>query len=207
MTRIPHRPIEELADLAPLLGMFEQVMGFVPNSLLAMAHRPDLVQAFAGLASAVLGGGTLPHELRQLVAFVASNASGCRYCQAHTSHAAHRGGVSEEKIQAAFEYETSPLFSEPERAALRLAARAAVVPNLVEDADMAAVRTHFGDPGAVDLVAVIALFGWLNRWNDTLATTLEQEPAAWAGSKLGAKGWAAGKHGVTGARSNDAPIG
>jgi hypothetical protein len=43
-------------------------------------------------------------------------------------------------------------------------------------------------------VAVISLFGWLNRWNDTMATELEDEPLAFASQHLTANGWSAGKH-------------
>ena len=38
------------------------------------------------------------------------------------------------------------------------------------------------------------MFGVLNRWNDSMATTLEAEPLALAGALLGDKGWNAGKH-------------
>ncbi|MDZ7727690.1 MAG: hypothetical protein U5Q44_05530 [Dehalococcoidia bacterium] len=43
-------------------------------------------------------------------------------------------------------------------------------------------------------MGVISLFGWLNRWNDTMATDLEEEPLAFAQEHLGGAGWAAGKH-------------
>ena len=50
------------------------------------------------------------------------------------------------------------------------------------------------DPIHVDLVAILSLFGWLNRWNDTLATALE-EPAVDFGRKtLANAGWTVGKH-------------
>ena len=43
-------------------------------------------------------------------------------------------------------------------------------------------------------MAVIALFGWLNRWNDTMATTLEPEPSIFARTHLAARGWEIGAH-------------
>ena len=46
-----------------------------------------------------------------------------------------------------------------------------------------------------DLVAVIALFGWLNRWNDSVATELQASPLAFARDQLAPHGWDAGKHG------------
>jgi uncharacterized peroxidase-related enzyme len=190
------RPLarEAVGELKPLLQAVEAGMGFVPNSMLTMAHWPDLVRAFAGLGGTVLGGGEVDPGLKQLVAFVASNAAGCRYCQAHTSHSAERRGVDVEKIRAAFDYETSDRFSEAERSALRVAAHAGMVPNGVEAEHMAALAEHFNERQMVEIVAVIALFGFLNRWNDTLATTLEAAPQAFAGERLEAFGWAPGKH-------------
>jgi hypothetical protein len=41
---------------------------------------------------------------------------------------------------------------------------------------------------------VIALFGFLNRWNDTMATPLEDEPIAVGERYLKRGGWTAGKH-------------
>ena len=195
MTHIPTVPRDQLSELEPMLKGVEASMGFVPTSMLTMAHWPELLQAFGGLGGTVLGAGVLDRGLKQLGAFVVSNAAGCRYCQAHTSHVAHRIGVSDDKIQAAFEFETSPLFSDPERAALRVAAHAGMAPNAVEAAHMAALAEHFSPRQIVEIVAVIALFGFLNRWNDTMATTLEDEPKAFATAELGGHGWAAGKHG------------
>jgi uncharacterized peroxidase-related enzyme len=189
---------EELPQFEPLFQMAEGAMGFVPRSLLTMARWPEMMQAFAGLAGTVNLSGKLPPALKQLVAFVSSHTAGCRYCQAHTSHDAERNGLATEKLDAAFEFETSPLFSEAERAALRLARDASFVPNAVEDAHFEALRRHFGDEEIVELVAVIALFGFLNRWNDTMATALEADPLAFAESRLGDRGWTAGKHAADG---------
>ena len=45
-----------------------------------------------------------------------------------------------------------------------------------------------------EIVGVIALFGWLNRWNDTMATTLEDSPLSWATQNLRPDAWDAGRH-------------
>jgi uncharacterized peroxidase-related enzyme len=195
---MPHvRPIarEALEKYEPFFQVAEQMMGgFVPNSLFTMAHRPEILEAFMLLAGTVNGPGTVDPGLKQLVAYVASNAAGCRYCQAHTStHAAH-AGVEVEKIDHAFEFETCPVFSDAERAALRLARDSALEPNLVEAEHFEALRRHFNEPQIVELVAVCALFGFLNRWNDTMSTELEGLPRSFAEQHLNASGWAVGKH-------------
>jgi uncharacterized peroxidase-related enzyme len=195
MPHVQPLPRESLGQFEPFFQMAEQMMGgFVPASLFTMGHRPEILQAFLLLAGTINGPGTVDPGLKQLVAYVTSNAAGCRYCQAHTSaHAAH-AGVAVEKIEHAFEFETHPLFSDSERAALRLARDAALVPNLVEAAHFAALRRHFDEPQIVELVAVCALFGFLNRWNDTMATELESVPRAFASAHLGTSGWTVGKH-------------
>ncbi|MEJ6515648.1 MAG: hypothetical protein QNL97_05605, partial [Pseudomonadales bacterium] len=114
---------------------------------------------------------------------------------AHTSHSSQSRGVSPEKIQAAFEFKTSDLFSEAEKAALDVALHAGMVPNAVEAAHMEKLSEFYSERDIVEIVAVISLFGFLNRWNDTMASTLEDTPKSFATNKLTDHGWQAGKHG------------
>jgi len=195
MTLINPKTIEELPELEGFFGIVEAGMGFVPESMLTMAHWPELLQTFTGLSGTILAGGELDPALKQLIAFVTSHAAGCRYCEAHTSHSAARRGVSPEKIDAAFEFETSDLFSPAEKAALRVALHAGMVPNAVEPEHIAGLSLHYSEKQVVEVMAVIALFGFLNRWNDSLASTLENEAREFAAGRLAARGWQVGKHG------------
>lgn len=194
-----HLPPADLAALPqPLqdkLAMVRSTMGFLPNSLAAMAHRPAILDSFLSMALAIMGRpGDRLHEIKALAAHVTSNASGCRYCQAHTASTAARSGY-EEKVAEAFAFETSPLFSDAERAALRVASHAGMHPNAVSAEDFAALRGRFSDGDCAEIMGMIALFGFLNRWNDSLATNLEEEPLAIAPGLLAAAGWQPGKHG------------
>ena len=56
------------------------------------------------------------------------------------------------------------------------------------------LKVHFSEPQIVQLAGTVAAFGFLNRWNDTLATTLEELPTAFGHEQLGAVGWEPGKH-------------
>lgn len=195
MPRIEPLPTETLPELADLLESSKTRMGFLPNSQLIMAHRPEILRGFVQLASAINGPvSTIDPQLRNLISKMASRASGCGYCMAHTAHTAGRVGISEAKEQALWEYETSPLFSAAERAALRVAQGAAQVPNAVTDEDFAELKRHYTDTQIVDIVAVIALFGFLNRFNDTMATELEALPIEAGQRFLAQKGWSIGKH-------------
>ena len=195
MTRVQPLSRDELnEEVEAAVEIQIEQLGYVPNSLLTMAHRPKTALAFARLAGEVLVGGTLEKPLKQLVAYVASNTTGCRYCQAHTGKRSTEFGLEAEKIQHAFEFETSDLFTDAEREALTLARDAALVPNEVTDEHFERLRDHFSDDEIVEIVSVISLFGWLNRWNDTMATTLEPAAAEFASENLGASGWEIGAH-------------
>lgn len=174
---------------------YQNTRGFVPNSILTMQRRPAIAQAFMDLNKAVLYEGTVPEELKMLVSLVTSQASGCRYCQAHMTNLASIYKASDEKIRAVWDFEISPLFSAAEKAALRLGYHAALVPNEATAADFDALKQHFDESQIVEIVATIALFGYLNRWNDTVATTLEVRAGEVASRAIGAVGWQAGKHG------------
>lgn len=195
MPRIAPLNREDLQELEPFFELVEGAMGFVPNSLLTMGRNPALVNAFGGLAALIQGPGKVSDELKALISFVASRSAGCQYCMAHTSHTSVKHwGTSAEKFDEIWSYENSPLYSEAERAALRVAQAAGQVPNAVTDADFDALKAHFDDDQIVEIVSVISLFGFLNRWNDTMATPLETTPLQFAQQNMSDHGWEAGKH-------------
>ncbi|MGH7781554.1 MAG: carboxymuconolactone decarboxylase family protein [Candidatus Binataceae bacterium] len=188
---------EQVPELEPVLQAMQAALGFVPNSLLTLARRPEIVKAVVALTDAVLGGGTLAPQLKQMVGFIASTAAGCRYCQAHTAGLAEHAGVDSAKLAAAWDFETDPHFSGAEKAALRLARDASVVPNAATPEHFRELRKFFAEDEVVEIVAVIALFGWFNRWNDTMATQLEDEALQFASRELSPRGWTPGKHAST----------
>ena len=193
--RLEPLPIDHAPELKEAFARSIQALGFVPNSMLTMQRKPRLVQAFSQLTAAVWDpAGEVDRGFKRLLAHVASRAAGCRYCMAHTAGGALHLGVDEAKVAAIWEYRTSPLYTEAERVALDLALAAAAVPNDVTDELFAALRRHWSEGQVVEIVAVISLFGFLNRWNDTMATPLEAEPTAVGERLLASHGWTPGKH-------------
>ena len=195
MSYIEPVPQDQLGELEPLAQQAYASFGFVPNTVYTVAHRPELVRGFLGLAHAVIRGSIEP-TLRTLVVQVASTAAGCRYCQAHGARQASVAGADPAKIAAAWDFETDARFSEAERAALRLARDASVLPNAVTKQHYDDLKRYFDDGQIVDIVGTVALMGFLNRWNDTFATTLEPDPYTFAQQHLEANGWTPGKHEV-----------
>lgn len=194
MSRVKPLSIEEIRargiDVEPFLRDFAEL----PNSIPTLAYRPDILKATLALWQATMHAGSVPAALKYMVGYIASMSAGCRYCSAHTAANAHGSGVSEEKMRAIWEFDRSALFAESERAALNFARNAGLSPNAVEATDIAAMRVHFSEEQIIELLAVVALYGFFNRWNDSLATRLESAPRAFGEANLGGHGWEVGKH-------------
>jgi uncharacterized peroxidase-related enzyme len=184
---------EDQPELEPLFAHYDRTLSFLPNSLVTMARRPEILRAFSELITQIWNTGTLPKPLKPLIGIVSSVAAGCRYCQAHEAVDARERGVPDEKIAAIWDFERSPLFDEAERVVLRFARDASLVPNEVTPAHFEELRRHWDDGQIVEMLAVVGLFGFLNRWNDTMATELEDVPLAVAAERYGGN-WEPGKH-------------
>jgi alkylhydroperoxidase family enzyme len=195
-----------MAHMAPLppstspeldedFAIFVDILGFVPNSLLTMQRRPKMVKGFGALTRAVMDPeGPVDLGFLRLVAHFASRASGCQYCEAHSLIAAGIHGIDEDKIAAVWDYQTSDLYTEAERVALDYALAAGAVPNAVDDALMERMRQHWTDEQIVQILGAVSLYGFLNRWNDSMATDLEDAPRELGDAVLRRGGWTGGKH-------------
>jgi uncharacterized peroxidase-related enzyme len=191
------KPLEANHDIETkeLAEFFNETLGFCPNSVLTMQHRPLISKAFINLNKAVMDNkGRVTSALKRMIAWVSSNATGCRYCQAHAIRAAERYGAEQEKLDNIWEYKTHLAFSDAERAALDFSLAASVIPNAV-NADIKKELYKYWDEGEiVEMLGVISLFGYLNRWNDSMGTTLEKDAIDSGNEYLGKHGFEVGKH-------------
>ena len=194
MAHIEPLPRDIHPEFSARFDHYEATRGFIPNSILTMQRRPGIAEAFMALNKAVLYEGTVPEETKMLVSLISSQATGCRYCQAHMSNLSAIYEASAEKIAAVWEWGSSDLFSPAEKAALALAYNASLVPNQATESHFTELGKYFDDDQVVEIVGAIALFGYLNRWNDTMATELEEFAAKRAEILLSTVGWDAGKH-------------
>jgi len=185
MPHIQPLSIEETEAARADIESLASATGFVANSMLTLARRPEIARAVLGLIRAVVRNpdGKVDPELRWMVAHVTSVANGCTYCSAHTFKNGADNGVSDEKLAAIWEFESSPIFSDAERAALRIAVTGGQCPSYATPEDMAELRRHFTEEQVVEIGAVIALFGFNNRWNALMATDVEDSVTDFLASK------------------------
>ena len=178
-----------------LAEFFNETLGFCPNSVLTMQHRPAISKAFINLNKAVMANeGRVTSALKRMIAWVSSNATGCSYCQAHAIRAAERYGAEQEQLDNIWEYRTHPAFSEAERAALDFSLAASQVPNTVDEKIKGQLYKYWNEGEIVEMLGVISLFGYLNRWNDSMGTTIEDGAVESGELYLGKYGWEKGKH-------------
>ncbi len=195
MARIAPDAEATTPELQASFERYKKHLGFIPNSVLILQRRPQMVLALGQLiAAAWAPDSTVDAGFKRLIAYMASHAAGCQYCVAHQVSGALHLDVSEQKLAAIWEYETSPLYSEMERVALEFAAAAASVPNNVTDELFDRMKEHWNEDQIVEITGVISVFGFLNRFNDTMATPLEPQAIGDATRVLGKGRWSPGKH-------------
>jgi len=189
-------PLSSIKDkeTQELVTFFNETLGFCPNSVLTMQKKPDLAQAFVNLNKAVMNNtGTITSEFKRIIAYISSNTAGCRYCQAHTIRAAERYGGEKERLMQAWDFENSTLFTNVEKVALRFTIAASSIPvNITEELNNS-MHASWDEADILEIMSVVALFGFLNRWNDVMGTSLEEDAKHSAKSLLGTQ-WEIGKH-------------
>ena len=190
------KPLSNIEDkeTQELVTFFNETLGFCPNSVLTMQKKPHLAQAFVNLNKAVMdNAGSISSEFKRIIAYISSNTAGCRYCQAHTIRAAERYGGEKERLEQAWDFENSSLFSEAEKVALRFTIAASSVPVSTSQELEELLQHHWDETDILEIMSVIALFGYLNRWNDVMGTSLEKDAKDSAESLLQNQ-WDIGKH-------------
>ena len=190
------KPLSNIEDkeTQELVTFFNETLGFCPNSVLTMQKKPHLAQAFVNLNKAVMdNAGSISSEFKRIIAYISSNTAGCRYCQAHTIRAAERYGGEKERLEQAWDFENSSLFSEAEKVALRFTIAASSVPVSTSQELEQLLQHHWDETDILEIMSVIALFGYLNRWNDVMGTSLEEDAKDSAESLLQSQ-WDIGKH-------------
>ncbi|MEO7445542.1 MAG: carboxymuconolactone decarboxylase family protein [Ferruginibacter sp.] len=186
---------EASEELQQLILFYNETLGFCPNSVKTMHIRPEIARAFIQLNKAVMEKhGAVTSALKRLIGYISSEVAGCRYCQAHTIRAAERYHASQDQLENIWEYKTHAAFNDAERAALSFAHAASVIPNAVDDDIANTLRKHWSDGDIVEILGVISLFGFLNRWNDSMGTEIEDGAAASGNNLLSHRGWSEGKH-------------
>jgi len=186
---------DENEEVTELARFFNETLGFCPNSVLTMQRRPAIAKAFINLNMAVMANdGNVTAEQKRLIGYITSANTGCRYCEAHTILAAERYGGTDERLANILSFRESEMYSAGEKAAFEFALAASSVPNAVDDNISDELHKYWDDGEIVEILGVISLFGYLNRWNDSMGTTMETGAVDAGERLLTTSTWTRGKH-------------
>ena len=180
---------EDFSEFKKMFDFIESYMGYLPNAYLLMAENEALIKSFSDLTNTIFLSKNIDAGTKQLIALASSLSSGCKYCQSHTAHGAERSGISIKKISDILNYSKSSLFDDKEKALLDLAFASGTTPNQSKKEHFDKLKEYFSNEQIIDIVSVISLFGFLNRWNDTFGTVIEDVPSNFLEEKLIPEGW------------------
>ena len=180
---------EDFPEFKEMFGFIESYMGYLPNAYLLMAENSSLIKSFSDLTNAIFLSKNIDAGTKQLIALASSLSSGCKYCQSHTAHGAERSEISLKKISDILNYSKSSHYDDKEKALLDLAFASGTAPNQSKKEHFDKLKEYFSNEQIIDIVSVISLFGFLNRWNDTFGTVIEEVPSNFLEEKLIPVGW------------------
>jgi uncharacterized peroxidase-related enzyme len=154
----------------PIFDGMEKKLGVVPNVFRAMAHNPEMLQAFLGL-NATLPKTKLDGKLRELAYIKTSELNGCDYCLHHHRALGKKAGLNDRQVAETAQCETSDAYDELQRDVMRYAEEVTRHIN-VSDALFARIRAAFSDREIVELAMTVGIANFTNRVTETLRMDL-----------------------------------
>jgi alkylhydroperoxidase family enzyme len=168
MPRVP------LAQFEPALSKrLEELWGQPPNLYKALGNHPKLVAAWTEFSRTLRYDTRTPRPLRELVILRGAQLMRSEYEWAQHLPMARKAGVTEAQIQALASWETSPQFSDREKAALALGE--AVTEGRVTDDVYAEAMQHFDHHDYVEIALVAAFYAMVGRMLDAMGVQLDED--------------------------------
>lgn len=163
-------PVRAEGKAKTLLDAVKAKLGITPNLTKVMANSPAVLEGYLGLSGA-LAGGTLPAQLKELLAVDVGVANRCDYCVAAHTAIGKRLGLTAEQIDAG----RKGTSEDPKTAAaLGFARKLVANRGKATDADVAAVRdAGYTDGEIAEVVAHVALNTFTNYLNNVAETEID----------------------------------
>jgi AhpD family alkylhydroperoxidase len=146
--------------------------GEVPEPITVTAHHPRLLLANAVHETMLQSASrTLPPSVRELAVFWTARTVGCSWCVDFGSMLQRLDGLDIDRLQDIDNYQTSPHFTDDERAAIAYADAMTTDPHTVTDEQVADLRNRFGEAGVIELTYQVGVENMRSRMNSALGIT------------------------------------
>jgi len=146
-------------------------LGFVPNVLQALSHRPEQLKAFLGYDAALKREDSgLSDKEREMLIVAFSAKNGCSYCvQSHGAQLRLLSGNPQLADQIAINYKEADI-TERERAMIDFGMKISFDSASINEADFEILKNHgFSSEDIWDIAAVTAFYNMSNRLMNFLA--------------------------------------
>ena len=163
MARVPFLKRNDLAE--PDRGVYDRIeksrgnVGFIWQALL---NAPNITDRILALADELRHGTLIDKRTRELAVLVVGHVTKCAYEFDHHWNAALKAGIPRAHLEALGEFETSPLFTEQDRAVMRFA-KEITLTGAVADATWNAVRSFYDNRQAVEIQLTVAWYNTVVR--------------------------------------------
>ncbi|MBN2892312.1 MAG: carboxymuconolactone decarboxylase family protein [Bacteroidales bacterium] len=152
--------IEEM--IKEIYETFEKETGRVPEWVKVMAHRPEILKEFTELFKTLMGGGKIESFLKWKIALVVSQTLKCPFCVDVTEKMLNKLGASEETIKKIKE------LTDEEKEILELVKDVTLDGYLDRPELFEKLKEKFNEAQIVEIISVMGLFNYINRFNNTL---------------------------------------
>ena len=167
MALLPSLEKNEVEEIArEVYKKFEKETGKVPEWVKVMAHRPEILKEFVELFKAIMGKGTIEPLLKWKVAFVVSQTLKCPFCLDVSEKMLRKFGATEEIIQ---KIKTGEISSPEEKEILELVKDVTLDGHLDQPEIFEKLKGKFSPAQIIEIISVMGLFNYINRFNNTLA--------------------------------------
>jgi len=143
---------------------FEEKNGNVPEWVKVMAHRPEILKEFAELFRVIMGKGEIEDYLKWKIAYVVSETLKCKFCVSVTEKMLRKLGASEETLNQVKNFKDLP---DQEKQILELVKDITLDGYLDRPELLDHLKEDMTEAQMVELVSVIGLFNYINRFNNT----------------------------------------
>jgi len=146
---------------------FEKSTGKVPEWARVMAHRPEILKEFTELFKTIMGGGKIEPFLKWKIALVVSDTLKCPFCVNVTEKMLERLGANKEAMNEIRN------FSGEEKETLELVKDVTLDGHLDNPELFDKLKKRFDEAQIVEIISVMGLFNYINRFNNTLGVLPE----------------------------------
>ena len=166
MAIIPSLEKDQVDEIAKAVyEKFEKETGKVPEWVKVMAHSPKIVKEFTELFKVIMGKGQIEPYLKWKIGYTISQLLRCPFCVDVTVKMLEKFGATEELIKKIKETSDLP---EEEKEILELVKDITIDAHLDKPEIVERLKKKFTEAQIIEIVSVIGLFNYINRFNNTL---------------------------------------